>query len=110
VGINGTNTNPNIENTIKIPSINHVKLNHSKYTPAINGMNHRSESSGINILYFSENLVSSFFSKYFAAISPKPVVHADVPYNGQYVHNSPANPKMYRTIDKRYNVRIINPN
>ncbi|MCK5560978.1 MAG: hypothetical protein KAJ51_10310, partial [Thermoplasmata archaeon] len=46
VGINGTRTNPNIEKVIKIPSKNQEKLNHNKYIPATNGMNHRSESSG----------------------------------------------------------------
>jgi hypothetical protein len=110
VGINGTNTKPNIENIIKITRINQVKFNHSMYKPAINGMNHRRESKGINILYFSENFVSSLFLKYFAAISPKPVVQVAVPYNGQYVHNSPEKPTMYKTIDKIYKIKIIRPN
>jgi hypothetical protein len=110
VGIKGTITNPKIEKIIRIPSINHEKFAHSKYMPATKGMNQRSDSSGMKILYFSANRFSSLFLNNVAAISPKPVVHDVVSYKGQYVHSSRAKPKIYKTTDKKYKIKIISPN
>jgi hypothetical protein len=110
VGIKGTKTNPKMEKIVKIPSINHEKFAHNKYMPATNGMNHRSDRSGIKILYFLANSFSSLFLNNVAAISPKPVVHDDVPYKGQYGHNSLEKPNTYKTTDKKYKIKIISPN
>ena len=110
VGIKGTKTNPKIEKIIKIPSINHEKFAHNIYIPATNGINHRRDNSGIKILYFSANRFSSLFLNNVAAISPKPVVHDDVPYKGQYGHSNPAKPNIYKTTDKKYKIKIISPN